>query len=409
MASKNNHIAAIFDDLTEFFVLQPAIDKLSQNHIPVDIIVPHDSGYNGLAEHTFKAIKDLGYSPLSDAPSRKTYQILLTPYPGLDVVQRLRHVYHIQYPYGALSSKPNPTYLPKTRLEYDAILSFNTFDQSFLDAYGAKVYPIPYWRYHNFSKTPLSVSKPVLLILPTFGADTSCISGLTKSAIKAIKEHYYIITKSHHAVHFGFDGQDALDELKDIADEFYDSDTPIDTLLRKADIVLSDNSGATFEAICAKIPVALFAKDINSRHLKTMNTPQYDWAKAGIIPYTNQASKILPMLLNIKPYIKKQATLRDQIFPPTSQDPFKDFLDIINSYLESDATKDNRKILHDILVQETHNYQQKIQHLEKTVANLTEQNQTLSTYITNLKNSTSWKVTRPLRKLKSRKHNHVQE
>lgn len=406
---KNNRIAAVFDDLTEFFVLQPAIDKLKNKNIPVDIIIPHDSGYNGLAEHTFQKIKDFGYSPLKDAPKNKKYKILLTPYPGLDVVKRLNFVYHIQYPYGALSSKPNPTYLPKTRLEYDAIISFNTYDQSFLGAYGAAVYPLPYWRYHNFKKEPQKKSKPTLLILPTFGADTSCINSFTDSSIKDLKQHFYIITKSHHAVHFGIDGEETLTKLKKIADEFYDSDTPIDDLLKKADIVLSDNSGSIFESICANVPVALFAQDINSRHLKQMDTHQFLFVQEGIIPQVEQAEEILPMLLNIKPYIKKQTALRDKLFLKTSQNPFKEFLNLIQHYLDLDENQDYHKILHDLLIQEVQDSQQEIQNLKKTVSRLTKQNDSLSAHITALQNSTSWKITKPLRKLKSQRSSHVQK
>ena len=59
-AKSNNNIAVVCDDLTEFFVIQGAIDELTKLKIPVDIIIPYDSGYNGLAEHTLKEIKKAG-------------------------------------------------------------------------------------------------------------------------------------------------------------------------------------------------------------------------------------------------------------------------------------------------------------------------------------------------------------
>lgn len=390
----NNNIAVICDDLTEFFVIRGAIDKLIELKIPVDIIIPFDSGYNGLPEHTIKAIKKLGYSPKNDTPKNKQYKILLTPYPGLNVVQRTNFVYHIRFPYSAISAKPNPVYLPSTYLDYDLILSFNTYDQDFLNAYGGKVHPIPYWRYHNFKKESLQTSKPVLLILPTFGADTSSINDFTDTSIKALKEKYYIITKAHHAIHFGLDGTDTIDVLKSMADEYYDSDTPIDDLLKKADLVLSDNSGAIFESICAGIPVALFAKNLNSRHLKSIDTPQQRFVDKKIIPHTNDPKKILPMLLSIDNFAEKQKTLRDQLFLKTSKNPYQEFIDIIKEYLSKDQTKDYHKILHDILVNDWYDYKRKIQTLEET-------NQSLNQSIKNLQNSTSWKVTKPLRKLSS--------
>ena len=110
MSSKNNNVAIVFDDLTEFFVMRSAIDNLVKQKIPVDIIVPYDSGYNGLAEHTFDSIKKLGYSPIKDAVKNKTYKVLLTPYPCLEIINRLKFIYHLRYPYSAISAKPNPTY-----------------------------------------------------------------------------------------------------------------------------------------------------------------------------------------------------------------------------------------------------------------------------------------------------------
>ena len=71
-----NNIAIVCDDLTEFFVIKDVIDALKKKKLPVDVIIPFDSGYNGLAEHTLKKAKELGYSPLSDAPKNKVYKVL---------------------------------------------------------------------------------------------------------------------------------------------------------------------------------------------------------------------------------------------------------------------------------------------------------------------------------------------
>ena len=402
MKKANNNIAIVFDDLTEFFVMQPAIDAIKKIGTTVDIIVPYDSGYNHLAEHTIKKIKELGYTPLNDAPKNKKYKILLTPYPGLEIVKRLDYIYHIRYPYGAASTKPNTTCLPDTRIDYDAILSFNTFDQTFLDAYGAKVYPIPYWRYHNFKPSKQPSPKPILLILPTFGTDTSCVNSFTDSSIKALKEHFFIIVKAHHATHFGIDGDEAVQKLKNLADEYYDSDIQIDQLLEKATLVLSDNSGAIFEAVCAGIPVALFADNLNSRHYKTLNTLQYSLANKKILPHTDNPNQVLPMLLSIGLYRKKQQTLRKQMFLKTSSDPYAEFIRIIKTYLSLDETKDYHKILHDAMVEKWYEYKSTIQKQELEITKLTND-------INNILNSTSWKVTKPLRNIKTWSQKHVQK
>ena len=388
-----NNVAIIFDDLTEFHVMRPIIDRLKKERIDIDIIIPYDSGYNGLAEHTIRIIKEFGYKPKNDIPNNKKYKILLTPYPGLEVVKRTNFIYHIQYPYGAISSKPYPTLAPGYRIEYDALFSFSTYDTDLLNACGSKVFTVPYWRYSNFKKIPNKLKKPILLILPTFGTDTSCIQYFTDSSISNLKKHYHVITKAHHAVHFNLDGKDYSNTLRKIADESYDSDTPIDELLQRADIVLSDNSGAIFESICAGIPTVLFAKDLNSRHLGTVNTPQYDFTNEGFFPYTNNPDKLLQTLSSAKKYRNKQTSLKKQLFLEYPKDPLGPFVNVIKTYLKSDPKKDYRKAIHRLLVEEWKNHERTIREQEQTIAKLNKE-------IQDLHNSTSWKITKPLRNIK---------
>ena len=406
MSSKNN-VAIIFDDLTEFFVMRSAIDSLIKQKIPVDIIVPYDSGYNGLAEHTFNIIKKLGYSPIKDVSSNKTYKVLLTPYPGLEILKRLKYVYHLRYPYSAISAKPNPAYLPEWKLSYDGAFSFNTYEPKFLQAYGTKYHVVPYWKYYNFKREKNNQQKPTLLILPTFGADVSCISLFNNTTINNLKKHYHIVSKSHHATHFNSDNNDSFKKLQALSDDFYDSDTTIVELLQKSDIVLSDNSGSTFEAICAGIPVALFAKDLNKRHLSIIDTLQYTLAQQKIIPYTNKPSELLPMLQSIKTYSNKQSALREKLFLKITKDSVSNFTDVIKEYLLKDASNDYRKAIHDLLLQKINNYESTINQLnreidkkQQTINELEKQVAKQNDSICDIYNSTSWKITKPLRQLK---------
>ena len=396
----NNNVAIIFDDLTEFFVMRDAIDDMKKAKIDVDVIVPYDSGYNGLPEHTFKEIKKLGYCPLKDAPKNKEYKILLTPYPTLHIINRIKYIYHLRYPYGAISAKPTPVFTPEWKIDYDGIFTFNLYEPKFLDAYGTKYHIMPYWRYKNFKKEHNKRLKPNLLILPTFGADTSCIKLFKKSAIKDIKEHYNVISKAHHATHFNSDKDDSFLILKELSDEFYDSNIQLDSLLEKADIVLSDNSGAIFEAIYTNIPVALFCKNPNQRKLKRINTLQYDLVQQKILPHTNQAENVLPMLQNIQPYIKKQANIKNQLFPSFEKNSVHPFTETIKEYLSLDPNNDYRKIIHDQLIDKIKNDKISIDILNKKVNLLESQLSEQSQIINDLYNSTSWKITSPLRKIK---------
>ena len=347
-----NYLAFIFDDLTEFYATRELIDKLKRKKIPTDIIIPFDSGYNGLAKHTYTKIKDLGYNPLNDVPKNKIYKVLLTPYPELDIIQRTNFIYHIRMPYSTISAKPNPTYNIASKINYDAIICFNNYEPAFLNCYGAECYSVPYWKYSNFKKKPSKNQKPTLLILPTFGQDTSCVQYLSDTMINDIKKHFKVIIKAHHAIHFGQDGQDALKKLRDFADEFYDSDTPITELLKTADIVLSDNSGSIFESIYANTPIVAFSKDLNARSLNGIDTLQYQLMQDNILPYTNDPSKILPLLLSAKTYFKKQQNIKKKLFQETKTNSVDVTVNILKKYLNKDNTKDYRKILHDMMLEE---------------------------------------------------------
>ena len=398
---KNNNIAIIFDDLTEFFVMQPAVDAIKKEKINLDIIVPYDSGYNGLAEHTFKKIKELGYSPLTDAPKNKTYQILLTPYPKLSILDRIKYIYHIRYPYGAATTKPNPVFQLDWKIQYDALFSFNTNETKFLPAYGVKCYTVPHWSFYNFKKDNKTGAKPVLLVLPTFGEDTSCASHFTEKSIKNLKDHYRIIVKAHHATHFQPNEQESIKKLKHLADEFYDSDIAVIELLKKADVVLSDNSGAIFEAICAGVPVALFAKDFNSRQFHGVNTLQQDLINQNLLPHTNTANEILTMLQNIDKYIPKQKKLKKELFLSIDKDPFSSFINIIKEYLGKNPEEDYNKILHDLMIKEWQSDKKTIDNLKSEQVVFQNKIDDLNKKIQAIHQSTSWKITSPLRKLKS--------
>lgn len=363
-------IVFIIDDLTEFYALRELIDALKKENIFTDIIVPYDSGYNGLAEHTFRKIKDLGYSPLKDAPKNKTYKILFSPYPTIDVIRRTKFIYQIRMPYSTISAKPDPVYNTSFKIDYDAIICFSNYEASFLSCYGADCYAIPYWKYHNFRKSPSNSQKPTLLILPTFGQDTNCIQLFTKQLVDELKKHFKIIIKAHHAIHFGREGKGDFEKLQKLADEFYDSDTPISELFKKSDLALSDNSGSIFEAIYANTPIVTFSKNLNARHLGNIDTLQYKLMTQGIIPHTDDPTKVLPLLLSANSYFKKQQDIKDKLFPSTKHNPVDIAINLIKEYLVKDESKDYKKILHDLMLEEWHADKERTATLEAQIYSL---------------------------------------
>jgi len=361
--SEKRDVAIVFDDVTEFSVMRYAIDAMVQDGISVDIIVPYDSGYGDLPEHTFSFIKKQGYDVLDDADTEVSYKILLTPYPGIKVVDRLKFSYHLLFMYGLLTTKPDPVFNPNQKLEYDSAILFNYYEKNIYSAYGIDGHVVPYWRNSVKRREKNPDEKPNLLILPTFG-DISCTELLEPETADKLKDTYNIIIKAHHATEFRKSEVERLEKIKTIADEYYSSDTPITDLLAKADVVLSDNSAAIFEAMFAGIPVAILSKDFNSRKLGGLDTFQYEMINNGMIAYSDQSEGLSDILAEAPDYLEKQAKLCDELFI-RQDDSFATLISVIRSYLEKDPERDDFRSAHHVLVDQYKSMEREIKKLRK--------------------------------------------
>ena len=221
-------------------------------------------------------------------------------------------------------------------MPYDVLFRFNNLEPDYLNAYGGRCIALPYWRFVGYKPEKKKKGKPTLLILPTFG-DISCMDAFNDELAKKLREDYFVIAKSHHASDFRPEERSRLEKLKKVAHEFYDSDTPISDIVAKADIILSDNSGALFEAMYAGVPVVSLAKENNSRRLGELNTIQYKLANSGVLPFTSDPKKLPELLANVrKDNFKKQQAFAKKVFLPLDTNPTKIFVDTTLLYLKKD-------------------------------------------------------------------------
>ena len=274
-----------------------------------------------------------GYNPKRKIDEQIKYKILLEAYPSKFF--KFDFKYRIKYRYSALSAKPEPVYRPEGNIEYDAILCYGPYEADIFKIY-AETYIIGNMKYVDYAKKEHD-GKPNLLYLPTYGDISSidCILGI----MEELKTKYKVIVKMHHGTSFLKDEQERVDLLKKVADEWHDVNTPLDELLSIADVVLSDNSGAVFEAIYVNVPVAIYAKEINKK-LGDFDTTQYLMVQEGIIPYTYTASKINEILeLAIsEEYRKKQRETRAKLFS-AKENLTEDFISVIKKYLNDEVNQ----------------------------------------------------------------------
>ena len=336
-------IAIVIENLIQFQYIENGINTLLNNNISLDIYVPtskYADGFDNLFNNAYDYLQKNNYSP-KRFPDNTEYKILLEPYPT-DKYFKIKHTYRIKYPYSLIAAKPDPSFRPDWNIYYDAILCHSEHEASYLKTY-AETLVIGSLK-HKFSKT--YSDKPTLLYLPTYG-DLSSIDELI-NVFSDLKNKYYIIIKFHHGTSFLNNEKERLEQLKSLADEWYDLNTSLSYLLSKSDVVLSDNSGAIFEALYNDVPVAIFAKNINKK-LGKFDTIQYDLVTSDIIPYTNNPDDIFKLLsLSCSDKYKiKQKNIKNDLFY-ISENSEQEFLNIIRNYL-NDNINLKYKQLHDVL------------------------------------------------------------
>src|SRR5690606_18077129 len=101
-------------------------------------------------------------------------------------------------------------------------------------------------------------------------------------ALRKLKENgYHVIVKAHPITLSDPRTKHGEDDIKRIADEYFDANTGIQDVLAKADLVISDNSGAIYEALYSNIPVIVYGDRTNVRHLGNIDTAHYRWINQG--------------------------------------------------------------------------------------------------------------------------------
>ena len=327
-----NNVAIVILNYIQYVNIKPGIDELSKRGYDIDIYCPKSNsndGFDLMFENTKKILKDNNYNVFRKVQKKK-YKVLLEPYPCMPINSK----YKIRYRYGMLSAKPDIVYVPDNYLMYDGVICCGKYDANYLSVF-TKPLIVGNMKYIGFKKKKNNLSKKVLLYLPTYG-DCSSID-LIINKLSDLRKKYYVIVKIHHGTTFLKSEKNRIDSLKNNVDEFYDCFKDLPELLSYADVVLSDNSGAIFEAMYANVPVAAFCDSINKNKIDGFNTPQYELYKEGILPYTNKESeieKILEDALSSKIKSKQKKWAEDNFQNSGNSD--KEFADIVETYLNDD-------------------------------------------------------------------------
>ena len=388
----NDKIAIVFDDMVEFYAVKNGIDALTKEGICIDLIVPLNySDRQSLLDETYREILKHGYSPIRETDSSTTYKILLEPNPTEHyfLPEKVSYEFRIKYKYSLISAKPSPIYEAPRNIVYDAILCYTKREADILGAY-TKTFLVSPMRYKGFEKnTERPHGKPILLYAPTFGHASSIDT--IGEAIQALKEDYYVIVKAHHLTQYRENERNRIDILKSNSDEYYDQTADLVELLKRADVMLSDNSGSIFEALYAEVPVAVYHNDtFNKRRLGRIDTYQHQLITRGIVPHTTDIKEISGILKAAVEKRDEQRKEKGDFLEPG--DVTAEFVSVLKHFLGQDRNNSEYYAMHDI-IRDTHIQQaEKIESLENELALQAEKIECLESDICGLRNSKQFKL-----------------
>ena len=344
----NLDIAVVILNYIQYVNIIPGINALVKRGYKVDIYCPKittNDGFDDMYNDNIKLLKKNGYNVYSKT-NKKKYKILLEPYPYLNILSQ----YRIRYRYSNISAKPNIVYKPENYLWYDAILCSGKYESNLLSVF-SKTFNTGNMLFQEFKKSKKRTNgKKNLIYLPTYGSESSI--ELVYESLELLKDHYNIITKIHHGTTFLKDEKNRILKLKKVSDEFYDCKKDLCELLSIADVVLTDNSGAIFDCLYAKVPVASFCDNINKNKLINFDTTQFSLFKKGILPYSNKISDLRNLLSEAQndKIIKLQNQWATENFH-YSKDAINEFVNVIKKFLEDNIDFDYIK-MHEILREE---------------------------------------------------------
>jgi len=361
---KKRDVIVVIQNYIQYVNVKSVIDELINLNYKIDIYCPKTDDKTGLQDmfddiNSF--LKKQNYNVIENYMNFK-YKVLLEPYPYINP----NVDYKIIYRYSNLCAKPNIVYLPERFLLYDAILCSGEYDSNYLSVF-SKTYKTGNIKYENFKKRKNLKDKKTLLYLPTYG-DCSSIEGVATKLSK-LRKKYHVIAKIHHGTNFLKDEKDRIKILKSNVDEFYDSYKDLNELLSITDVVLTDNSGSIFDALYTNIPVAVFCDDINKNKIGNFDTIQFELYKKGILPYTNDANKILNIVetaqTNEIRELQNQWSKKNFYYP---KDLKKDFVDVVINYINDNIDKRYYEF-HKILSNDYYKMKDTINMLEEKINN----------------------------------------
>jgi O-antigen biosynthesis protein len=246
--------AFVLHNLNLFETIEPLLMEAPE---PFDLYLPryNDPQWHAMSEYTYQVLRERGYFPkFLDQAYDQRYKVVFSglPYAGSDNRSLLPHSqYNVRFMYGL--AKETFTY-DLWNINYDLILCFGPYDESILKGYTQTIQVGPIRFINHLQKRDKKKNEPPnLLYVPTYGPP--CSLEKLAETLKELNDSYHVTIRLHHGTTFLEPERVALaNSIGRVADP----KIPLGALLEKADVVLSDGSGAIFDALAMNCPVVVF-------------------------------------------------------------------------------------------------------------------------------------------------------
>ena len=283
-------IAFVVLNMIQYYSALPLMNICKEKGFDYNLIIPHfgDSdtalGWGNLENdlESFLVQEKIDYIK---GHTQNEYLVCLSTYP---TEWEPKAHFKIKYSYGYSGVKSTYSLNPTHMLPYDVILCLGKEEADYCSVF-ARTCIVGELKMLSYHRKTGKNDKLVLLYLPTY-SETASIQQVAPQ-LKKLEDKYEILIKAHHGT-TALKGEAANREiLRNSFSKIYDEKTPLYDLLGQADVVLSDNSGAIYDALVAGVPVARFSQ-VTPEMLGGFIPPYLQLCKEGVIPSTNSPKKL---------------------------------------------------------------------------------------------------------------------
>lgn len=332
---------------TQYHSIKPILQKFAEIGISFDIYVPrrtdNPENVNAMFDRTHSIVEKDGFNNIirEISPNKEYHLALITP----NYEEGIAAKYYVKYSYGPSHSlKPLLTHQAYRLNRYHGYILHSLRDAEIFSAF-AKTHLLPDLKYLGYERKISRNKKKTVLFLPSWEGQAD-LSWLIKSA-RELKKRYSIIVKLHPYGDYGSKVPESVKDMKleieKFVDEFYEGEGSLRELMARSDLVVSDISGAVFDALYADVPVVVYSDNIYKFDITGIKSAAAKYVDEGYIYLSKTATELVEAVPDAftDQYLQDQNRLSKRIFcRDFTRGAVDSWMKIINLYLNDEVDQE---------------------------------------------------------------------